>query len=80
MIRRIQQVIGELNGMMMDKSLRHVEPNDNFPYEATYVTLHIPSGKTVERTRRFIGRYHLLELLDKWNAQQPANWKYWSKP
>ena len=61
--------------------------NPNFPppydqiemqgsYQASYVSLHTPTGLRREETRTFLSRRHFLEALNKWNRAQLGIWCY----
>ena len=47
----------------------------------SYRWMHIPTGTTGINDLELVGpdvRARLLELLDRWNAQQAGTWQYWS--
>jgi len=63
--------------MTMGSSLRYV-PQGFGDYVASFHWQRIPTGKTGDKTEKFMSRSHFLELLDLWNSD--PRWKYWSKP
>lgn len=47
-----------------------------------YACLHVPSGNTFARVlgpELDIDRRAFLALLNRWNAQQPGVWQYWTR-
>lgn len=49
-----------------------------------YHWLHIPTGKTGQNDTaltqgRPMTRQQFLEMLERWNAQQPGRWQYWAR-